>query len=112
MSVSKKDLQRTMRKVFGLETFRPGQEEVVNAILSGRDTLAIMPTGSGKSLCYQLPGLHLRGTTVVVSPLISLMKDQSDKLEALGLDAPQINSALPKSESEDSLDQVDRKSVV
>jgi len=107
MAVTKRDLQRTMRKVFGLEGFRPGQEEVIQTILDGRDTLAIMPTGSGKSLCYQLPGLHLGGTTVVVSPLISLMKDQSDKLEALGLDAPQINSALPKSESEDSLDQVE-----
>src|SRR5688572_13142304 len=107
MSVSKKDLQRTMRKVFGLETFRPGQEEVIDAVLSGRDTLAIMPTGSGKSLCYQLPGLHRRGMTVIVSPLISLMKDQSDKLQSLGLDAPQINSALPKDESEDSLDQVE-----
>ena len=78
--VSQKELKQTMREVFGLETFRPGQEEVINAILSGRDTLAIMPTGSGKSLCYQLPGLHLTGTTVIVSPLISLMKDQSDKL--------------------------------
>ena len=83
-SVSPKDLKRTMQEVFGLEAFRPGQEEVINAILSGRDTLAIMPTGSGKSLCYQLPGLHLKGTTVVVSPLISLMKDQSDKLTSLG----------------------------
>ena len=76
-----------MRTVFGLDSFRPGQEEVVNAILTGRDTLAIMPTGSGKSLCYQLPGLHLHGTTVIVSPLISLMKDQSDKLQAHGLEA-------------------------
>src|SRR5688572_17662529 len=107
MSVSKKDLKRTMRKVFGLEAFRPGQEEVINAILSGRDTLAIMPTGSGKSLCYQLPGLHLKGTTVIVSPLISLMKDQSDKLTSLGIDAPQVNSALPKAESEESLDLVE-----
>ena len=96
-----------MRKVFGLEAFRPGQEKVVTAILSGRDTLAIMPTGSGKSLCYQLPGLHLTGTTVVVSPLISLMKDQSDKLQALGFEAPQVNSALPKSETEESLEQVE-----
>jgi ATP-dependent DNA helicase RecQ len=104
---SKKALKDTMRKVFGLESFRPGQEEVVNAILSGRDTLAIMPTGSGKSLCYQLPGLHLTGITVVVSPLISLMKDQSDKLQALGLEAPQVNSALPKSETEESIEQVE-----
>ncbi|HEX7284405.1 MAG TPA: DEAD/DEAH box helicase, partial [Vicinamibacterales bacterium] len=93
-----------MRKVFGLASFRPGQEQVIDAILSGRDTLAIMPTGSGKSLCYQLPGLHLQGTTVVVSPLISLMKDQSDKLQSLGLEAPQVNSALPKSETEESLE--------
>ena len=96
-----------MRKVFGIDTFRPGQEEVINAILGGRDTLAIMPTGSGKSLCYQLPGLHLTGMTVIVSPLISLMKDQSDKLQALGLDAPQVNSALPKSESDESLEQIE-----
>jgi ATP-dependent DNA helicase RecQ len=107
VAVSKKALKQTMRKVFGLDSFRPGQEEVVNAILSGRDTLAIMPTGSGKSLCYQLPGLHLAGTTIVVSPLISLMKDQSDKLQALGLDAPQVNSALPKAETEESLEQVE-----
>ena len=96
-----------MRTVFGLASFRPGQEQVIDAILSGRDTLAIMPTGSGKSLCYQLPGLHLQGTTVVISPLISLMKDQSDKLQSLGLEAPQVNSALPKSETEESLEQVE-----
>jgi ATP-dependent DNA helicase RecQ len=107
VAVSKKTLARTMRQVFGLESFRPGQEQVVDAILSGRDTLAIMPTGSGKSLCYQLPGLHLTGTTVIVSPLISLMKDQSDKLQALGLDAPQVNSALAQSETEESLDQIE-----
>jgi ATP-dependent DNA helicase RecQ len=107
VAVSKHALKQTMRKVFGLESFRPGQEQVVSAILSGRDTLAIMPTGSGKSLCYQLPGLHLKGTTVIVSPLISLMKDQSDKLQALGFEAPQVNSALPKSESEESLEQIE-----
>ena len=107
MAVAKRDLRRTLKKVFGLEQFRPGQEEVIDAILGGRDTLAIMPTGSGKSLCYQLPGLHLTGTTVIVSPLISLMKDQSDKLDALGLDAPQLNSALPKGEAEESLERVE-----
>jgi ATP-dependent DNA helicase RecQ len=107
VAVSKKALKQTMRTVFGLASFRPGQEQVIDAILSGRDTLAIMPTGSGKSLCYQLPGLHLHGITVVVSPLISLMKDQSDKLQSLGLEAPQVNSALPKSETEESLEQVE-----
>jgi ATP-dependent DNA helicase RecQ len=108
VAVSKKALKQTMRKVFGLDAFRPGQEQVIEAILSGRDTLAIMPTGSGKSLCYQLPGLHLHGTTIVISPLISLMKDQSDKLQALGLDAPQVNSALPKSETDESLEQIEQ----
>ena len=83
-----------MRRVFGVNQFRPGQEDVVRSVLEGRDTIAIMPTGSGKSLCYQLPGLHLHGTTIVVSPLISLMKDQTDKLSGMGIDASQVNSAL------------------
>ena len=86
MIVTSLQLKRTLRKVFGLQDFRPGQEEVIRAVLDGRDTLAIMPTGSGKSLCYQLPGLHLHGTTVVVSPLISLMKDQTDKLTDCGIE--------------------------
>ena len=93
--VTTAQLKRTMRSVFGLTEFRPGQEEVVRSVLGGRDTIALMPTGSGKSLCYQLPGLHLRGTTVVVSPLISLMKDQTDKLTELRHRRPsQVNSAL------------------
>jgi ATP-dependent DNA helicase RecQ len=99
-------LKRTMRSVFGVEEFRPGQEEVIRSVLSGRDTLAIMPTGGGKSLCYQLPGLHLKGTTVVVSPLISLMKDQTDKLTDCGIDTSQVNSALTTREVEQSLEQI------
>ncbi|HET7221184.1 MAG TPA: ATP-dependent DNA helicase RecQ [Vicinamibacterales bacterium] len=95
-----------MRRVFGVRDFRPGQEDVVRAILRGRDTLAVMPTGSGKSLCYQLPGLHLRGTTIVVSPLISLMKDQADKLDELGIDASQVNSALTRTDHDASLDRI------
>jgi ATP-dependent DNA helicase RecQ len=95
-----------MRSVFGVEDFRPGQEEVIRSVLRGRDTLAIMPTGGGKSLCYQLPGLHLTGTTVVVSPLISLMKDQTDKLTGCGIDTSQVNSALTSQEAIQSLDQI------
>ena len=95
-----------MREVFGLRSFRPGQSEVIQAMLDGQDTLAVMPTGSGKSLCYQLPGLHLHGTTVVVSPLISLMKDQTDKLEELGIEASQVNSALTKKEGDASLARI------
>jgi len=92
--VTTAQLKRTMRSVFGLSEFRPGQEAVVRSVLGGRDTVALMPTGSGKSLCYQLPGLHLRGTTIVVSPLISLMKDQTDKLTGCGIETTQVNSAL------------------
>ena len=98
-AISPRELKRTLRRVFGADDFRPGQQEVIRSLLSGRDTLAIMPTGSGKSLCYQLPGLHAHGTTVVVSPLISLMKDQIDKLSNLGIAASQLNSALPAAET-------------
>jgi ATP-dependent DNA helicase RecQ len=98
-----KPLKHTLRKVFNLEGFRPGQEAVIHSIMTGRNTLAIMPTGAGKSLCYQLPALHLPGMTVVVSPLISLMKDQADKLNELGVDASQLNSALSTREQAETL---------
>ena len=84
-----------MRGTFGLSEFRPGQEDVIQSVLASRDTIAIMPTAAGKSLCYQLPAMHMPGTTVVVSPLISLMKDQCDKLNELGLAARQVNSTVP-----------------
>jgi ATP-dependent DNA helicase RecQ len=84
----------TLRSSFGLDEFRPGQEDVIRAVLDGRDALVIMPTGAGKSLLYQLPALHLPGLTLVVSPLIALMKDQTDKLDELGVDAWTINSSL------------------
>ena len=95
-----------MRQTFGLDKLRPGQAEVMRSVLEGNNTLAIMPTGAGKSLCYQLPSLHLPGTTVVVSPLISLMKDQVDKLEETGLDASQLNSTLTAREHEENLEQI------
>ena len=78
-------LHRTLRRVFGLERLRAGQEAVIANVLARRPTLAILPTGAGKSLCYQLPALALPGRTVVVSPLISLMKDQVDKLAQAGV---------------------------
>src|SRR4051812_36461491 len=82
-----KQIAKVLREVFGMEALRDGQRHVIESVLAGRDTLAVMPTGSGKSLCYQLPACLLDGATVVVSPLISLMKDQAEKLEAGG-DAP------------------------
>ncbi|MFC5497200.1 RecQ family ATP-dependent DNA helicase [Caenimonas terrae] len=87
-------IQQTLQQRFGLKRLRHGQSEVIERVLAGASTLAIMPTGAGKSLCYQLPALLLEGRTVVVSPLIALMKDQCEALQALGIDAVQFNSAL------------------
>ncbi len=89
---------RVLREVFGFERFRPGQREVVEAVLAGRDCIAVMPTGAGKSLTFQLPAKLLQGTVLVVSPLISLMKDQVDALTVLGLRATAINSTLEPGE--------------
>src|ERR687888_2273213 len=86
---------------FGFDAFRPGQEQVVEALLAGRSALAVFPTGAGKSLCYQLPALLLEGTTVVVSPLVALMKDQVDALRARGIAATFVNSSLPESERQE-----------
>jgi len=95
-------LRKTLNEVFGLEDFRPGQEAVVRSVMSHRNTLAIMPTGAGKSLCYQLPAVLLPGMTVIVSPLIALMKDQCDKLIEMGLPASQLNSALSTQEAREA----------
>jgi ATP-dependent DNA helicase RecQ len=102
-------LRRTLRRIFGLDDFRPGQYEIISSVMSGRDTLAIMPTGAGKSLCYQLPAVMLPGMTLVVSPLISLMKDQADKLADLGIDVATVNSALTADETRSSLDGIKRQ---
>jgi ATP-dependent DNA helicase RecQ len=97
-----------LREVFGFDGFRPGQREVVDAVLAGRDCIAVMPTGAGKSLTYQLPARLLEGTVLVISPLISLMKDQVDALHALGFKAVAINSTLDREEREARLDGVRR----
>ncbi|MDA8442963.1 MAG: DNA helicase RecQ [Peptococcaceae bacterium] len=83
-----------LKKYYGYPAFRPGQQKIITSILEGRDTLGIMPTGGGKSICYQIPALMLPGTTLVISPLISLMKDQVDALTSLGIPAAFINSSL------------------
>lgn len=91
---------------FGLQSFRPGQDEVIDAVLGGEDVLCVMPTGGGKSLCYQLPSLALPGTTIVVSPLIALMKDQVDTLRQRGIAAALINSTLTAAEQSAAMDQM------
>ncbi|WP_455372095.1 RecQ family ATP-dependent DNA helicase, partial [Limibacillus halophilus] len=93
---------------FGFEAFRPGQEEIVSAVLDGRDILAVMPTGSGKSLCYQLPALLRDGLTVVISPLIALMRNQVAQLRAFGVEAGSLNSANQELENERVFDALDR----
>lgn len=90
---------QTLRTVFGFESLRPGQAEVIVRLLSGRSSLAIFPTGSGKSLCYQLPALQLDGLTLVVSPLIALMKDQLDFLRSRGAAAARLDSSLTREEN-------------
>src|SRR5437764_6931998 len=84
---------------FGFEAFRPGQEQVVEALLAGRSALAVFPTGAGKSLCYQLPALQIEGLTLVVSPLIALMKDQIDFLKRRGIPAARLDSTLSSAEA-------------
>src|SRR3954470_10404487 len=93
---------------FGFESFRPGQERVVEALLAGRSALAVFPTGGGKSLCYQLPALLLDGITIVVSPLIALMKDQVDSLGASGVPATFLNSSISSGESSKRLGDIFR----
>ena len=92
------DAIASLQKHFGFEDFREGQREVIGSILEGKDAVVVMPTGSGKSLCYQLPAMILDGATLVVSPLIALMKDQVDALRARGLPATFINSSISESE--------------
>ena len=98
----------SLRKHFGFEEFREGQQEVISTILSGNDAMVVMPTGSGKSLCYQLPALMMDGATLVVSPLIALMKDQVDALHARGLPATFINSAIPETEQRARIESLRR----
>ena len=86
--------ERILKEYYGYPSFREGQARILTGILGGRDTFAIMPTGAGKSICFQIPALLFSGVTIVISPLISLMKDQIDALNSLGIPASCINSSL------------------
>jgi ATP-dependent DNA helicase RecQ len=101
-------VREALHGTFGFEALRPGQDEVVAAVLAGADVLAVMPTGAGKSLCYQLPAVVQGGLTLVVSPLIALMRDQVAALRALGVEAASLSSANPHAENMAALDQAAR----
>ena len=92
------DKKKILKTYFGYDSFRKGQEEIINAILAGKDAIAIMPTGAGKSLCYQVPALLFEGITLVISPLISLMQDQVKSLNEAGIHAAFINSSLTEAQ--------------
>ncbi len=97
-----------LRGLFGFERFRPGQEQIIDAVLSGRDCIGVMPTGAGKSLTFQIPARILGGTTLVISPLIALMKDQVDALQEIGLRATYLNSSLEADERRSRIDALRR----
>lgn len=94
-------IENSLKQYFGFDTFRPFQKQIVDAMLEGQDVMAILPTGSGKSLCYQLPAIVTEGTAIVISPLIALMEDQVKSLQAMGIKAAYINSQLPWADQRD-----------
>ena len=98
------DIHVILKKYWGYDSFRPGQEDIIRSVLAGRDTLALMPTGGGKSLTYQIPTLAMPGLCIVVTPLIALMKDQCDKLRRLGISAVAVHSGLSYSQIDIALD--------
>ena len=105
------DKRALLKQYFGHGGFRPGQEPLIGALLSGRDTLGVMPTGAGKSVCYQLPALLLPGLALVLSPLISLMKDQVAALSQAGIPAAYLNSSLDAEEYREVCRRVRRGGV-
>jgi ATP-dependent DNA helicase RecQ len=101
----KEQARQILKDIFGYDCFRPLQEEIIVSLLDGKDAFALMPTGGGKSLCYQIPSIMREGTGIVVSPLISLMKDQVDALIVCGVKAAFYNSSLKAAEAKEVLER-------
>src|SRR6185369_3122235 len=102
------DLREHLQSVFGLDEFRPAQRGVIEDFLAGRDVLCVMPTGAGKSLCYQLPAAIQKGLTIVVSPLISLMEDQVQQLREEGINSALLNSSLTAAMQRETISQIEQ----
>ncbi len=109
--MSSRDPLHTLKQVFGFDAFLPGQQQVIDTVLAGRSALAVFPTGQGKSLCYQLPALHLSGLTLVISPLMALMKDQVDFLRSRDIAAARLDSSLNFNEINEIYDQLDKGEI-
>lgn len=105
------NLEAKLKEIFGYESFRQGQKQIIEQVLQGKDTLGILPTGAGKSICYQLPALLQEGVTLVVSPLISLMKDQVDQLNIANIPATFINSTVDEQEAYFRMQQIENGEV-
>ena len=101
----------TLKEYFGYEEFRPLQKKIINSVFDGKDNLVIMPTGGGKSICYQLPAILLPEITLVISPLIALMKDQVDGLNANGVPAAYLNSSQDEADKEAIFQKIDTKEI-
>ena len=104
-------LHSTLKEYFGYEKFRPHQENIITSILNGNDNLVIMPTGGGKSVCFQLPALILEGVTLVISPLIALMKDQVDGLNANGIPSAFLNSSQTEEENQTIINKLKKGTI-
>ena len=101
--VDQTELLTSLKTYFGYDSFRSNQQEIIETVLSGKDAIVIMPTGGGKSICYQLPAMHFKGLTLVISPLIALMKDQVDGLNANGIKADFYNSSQQAEDQQEIL---------